>query len=438
VERLGLMPKSKRLKAQLKVQLDQQKQRETEGKAEKAGEAMAAALIGGSGGCGPGGGKAAREKARAEREEKERASLLAEAVADMEDGMDDPVAASAAAAAAEAALGAAASASAAAASAAVDSESKNGNGLAAGVGAAGGPGGAGGAGGGADLLLPGAERKWLHVSLCDALADMKDYFLMVHLQYQCDKCGEFIVNGVVHASEAQGVDLCAACYAEERAGPNGGSMADDFKAIEVVLRELASASADPDAPTPDAEKGSFTSAGKLFLKLCEFRHQFDTLRRAKFTTMLMLQYLHAIVEPRVTAYPCDEDDGPVGEPTPFGGSYGAHGDGQKFVLSLYHRGRERFPWKHEKMAEAAEAEDGAGAELALGGAGDTEDHDRPPVGGLMAGGAMARAGGMADAGAAGQLGTGGAAANEACNEVDHPDVGRTINLLWPEDNMMYP
>jgi len=28
VERLGLMPKSKRLKAQLKVQLDQQKQRQ--------------------------------------------------------------------------------------------------------------------------------------------------------------------------------------------------------------------------------------------------------------------------------------------------------------------------------------------------------------------------------------------------------------------------
>ena len=426
------MPKSKRLKAQLKVQLDQQKQRETEGKAEAAGEAMAAALSGGSGGGGPGGGKAAREKARAEREEKERASLLAEATADMEEGMEDPVAASAAAAAAEAALGAAASASASAAAsgAAVDSAE-----------AAGAGGGPGGAGGGADLLLPGAERKWLHVSLCDALADMKDYFLMVHLQYQCDKCGEFVVNGVVHASEAQGVDLCAACYAEERAGPNGGSMADDFKAIEVVLRELASASADPDAPTPDAEKGSFTSAGKLFLKLCEFRHQFDTLRRAKFTTMLMLQYLHAIVEPRVTAYPCDEDDGPVGEPTPFGGSYGAHGDGQKFVLSLYHRGRERFPWKHEKMAEAAEAEDGAGAELALGGAGDTEDHGRPPVGGLMAGhGAMAMVGGHADGGAmAGQLGTGGAAANEAaCNEVDHPDVGRTINLLWPEDNMMYP
>ena len=46
VERLGLMPRSKRLKAQLKVQQEAAKQREAEGKAEKAGEAMAAALSG--------------------------------------------------------------------------------------------------------------------------------------------------------------------------------------------------------------------------------------------------------------------------------------------------------------------------------------------------------------------------------------------------------
>ena len=38
-------------------------------------------------------------------------------------------------------------------------------------------------------------------------------------------------------------------------------MATDFKAIEVVLHELASAARDPDEPTVDADKGSFTVRG---------------------------------------------------------------------------------------------------------------------------------------------------------------------------------
>ena len=237
--------------------------------------------------------------------------------------------------------------------------------------------------------------------------------------------------------------------------------------------------------SPAIAHGSRKSAGKLFLKLCEFRHQFDTLRRAKFTTMLMLQYLHSVNDPKVMTYPCDEADGPT--PVAFGGSYGAHGDGQRFVLSLYHRGRERFPWKHQKLAQeaadmAALAEEERAAAVAVaargiakggsagsGGVGDSSASggDRGSRaagggagggtggGGGAAGGAVATAtataagtgavvttGGPGPSGGGSSAGTEEGSAARAANEVvfdtAHADVGRTINLLWPEDNMMYP
>ena len=37
----------------------------------------------------------------------------------------------------------------------------------------------------------------------ESVADMKDYFLTVQLQYKCDKCGEHIINSTVHTSPTQ-------------------------------------------------------------------------------------------------------------------------------------------------------------------------------------------------------------------------------------------
>eukprot|EP00937_MAST-01D_sp_MAST-1D-sp2_P001003 g1003.t1 len=238
------------------------------------------------------------------------------------------------------------------------------------------------------------SARWLHVSVRDAVAEMKDFFLTVHLQYQCNKCQQYIVQGSRWHSAEKGVDLCGECYEEEKARAGGAAAMAGFKGTNIKIKELSSATSDPDAKTLEAGNESFTSAGKLFLKLCEFRHQFDTLRRAKYSTMLMLQYLHHVAEPKVYAYSCNELDGegPLGKRVKFGASYGAHGDGQRHVLSLYHRGRQRFPWRRdgEDEDEVEEEEE----EVA-----DDEVRDL---------------------------------------KTDHPDVGRTVKLIWPEDNTFYP
>ena len=238
--------------------------------------------------------------------------------------------------------------------------------------------------------------RWLHHTVRDAVADMKEYFLTVHLQYQCDKCGKYIVNDTRWHSEHRSTDLCDVCFHAEKKSQPAAVKSAGYKPTEIILRELASAAGDPDGETLEVGNGSFTSAGKLFLKLCEFRHQFDTLRRAKHSTMLMLQYLHHVADPKVYAYSCDELDGPTskGKRACFGGSYGAHGDGQQYVLSLYHRGRQRFPWRHD--------DDG----------GDEEDFE--------------------------DLQEGEEEEDLDSFKTDHPDVGRTVKLIWPEDNTFYP
>ena len=92
-------------------------------------------------------------------------------------------------------------------------------------------------------LRPDAEMRWLHHTVRDAVADMKEFFLTVHLQYQCDKCGKYIVNDTRWHSEHRSVDLCDLCFhAEEKNQPTAVNSA-GFKPTEIILRELASAAA---------------------------------------------------------------------------------------------------------------------------------------------------------------------------------------------------
>jgi len=121
---------------------------------------------------------------------------------------------------------------------------------------------------------------------------MKEDFIIAHLHHCCTHCGNYITNGPRYfVEEGPHIELCKACYDADQARDRFDQVQYTFKKEE--MRELRD-TRDPD----DAIESEFFDTRQAFLSLCQGNHfQFDALRRAKHSSMMVLYHLHNPSEP---------------------------------------------------------------------------------------------------------------------------------------------
>ncbi|KAL0865223.1 hypothetical protein Bca101_044341 [Brassica carinata] len=130
--------------------------------------------------------------------------------------------------------------------------------------------------------------------LGETIRPMKEDFIMVHLQPLCTHCCTLMVTGNRWVcSQCKGFQLCDGCYeAEQKRGsierhPVNQKVKHTLYHVEIT---------DIPADTTDRDEileNEFFDTRHAFLSLCQGNHyQYDTLRRAKHSSMMVLYHLH--------------------------------------------------------------------------------------------------------------------------------------------------
>ncbi|CAN8312330.1 unnamed protein product [Cochlearia groenlandica] len=137
-----------------------------------------------------------------------------------------------------------------------------------------------------DLLL-------MH-KLGETIYPMKEDFIMVHLQHCCTHCCTLMVSGNRWVcNQCKDFQLCDGCYEAEQKRedrerhPINHKDKHNLSPIEIT---------DVPADTKDRDEileSEFFDTRQAFLSLCQGNHyQYDTLRRAKHSSMMVLYHLH--------------------------------------------------------------------------------------------------------------------------------------------------
>jgi len=139
--------------------------------------------------------------------------------------------------------------------------------------------------------------------LGDTIKHMKDDFMMVHLQPICSYCRKYIIAPEKRFSceTCPNFDLCERCYKddcgldERSRHPTGSLAVHKFKeSVAPVVKDTSDAD-----PTMECE---IFETRQTFLSLCQGNHyQFDTFRRAKHSSMMVLYHLHNPAAPAFTS-----------------------------------------------------------------------------------------------------------------------------------------
>jgi E1A/CREB-binding protein len=137
-----------------------------------------------------------------------------------------------------------------------------------------------------DLLL-------MH-KLGETISSMKEDFIMVHLQHSCTHCCNLMVQGNRWVcNQCKKFQLCDKCYEAEQNLEEKDKHPVNHREKHVLHRvEIDSISED----TKDKDEileSEFFDTRQAFLSLCQGNHyQYDTLRRAKHSSMMVLYHLH--------------------------------------------------------------------------------------------------------------------------------------------------
>ncbi|CAM8948547.1 unnamed protein product [Rhodiola kirilowii] len=142
-----------------------------------------------------------------------------------------------------------------------------------------------------DLLL-------MH-KLGETISPMKEDFIMVHLQHACNHCCILMVNGNRWVcSQCKNFQLCDQCYEAEQERSDRDRHPVHHKERHNIYRvEITDVPID----TKDKDEileSEFFDTRQAFLSLCQRNHyQYDTLRRAKHSSMMVLYHLHKPTAP---------------------------------------------------------------------------------------------------------------------------------------------
>ncbi|KAJ7544850.1 hypothetical protein O6H91_09G096200 [Diphasiastrum complanatum] len=146
----------------------------------------------------------------------------------------------------------------------------------------------------AEIASTASKDLQLMHKLGESILPMKEDFIMVHMQHVCTHCCLFIVGG--HrwdCKQCKNFQLCDRCYdieqklEEKDRHPMSGKEAHHLIPIEV--NDVPSDTKDKD----EFMESEFFDTRQAFLSLCQGNHfQYDTLRRAKHSSMMVLYHLH--------------------------------------------------------------------------------------------------------------------------------------------------
>ncbi|KAG5410315.1 hypothetical protein IGI04_006634 [Brassica rapa subsp. trilocularis] len=137
-----------------------------------------------------------------------------------------------------------------------------------------------------DLLL-------MH-KLGETIHPMKEDFIMVHLQPSCTHCCMLMVSGNRWlCSQCKYFQICDKCYeAEQRREDRERhpvNFRDKHALYPVEITDIPADTRDKD----EILESEFFDTRQAFLSLCQGNHyQYDTLRRAKHSSMMVLYHLH--------------------------------------------------------------------------------------------------------------------------------------------------
>ncbi|KAL5212444.1 hypothetical protein ABZP36_023291 [Zizania latifolia] len=145
-----------------------------------------------------------------------------------------------------------------------------------------------------DLSGNASKDAMLMHKLGETIYPMKEDFIMVHLQYSCSHCCTLMVSGkrwVCH--QCRSFYICDKCYDAEQQledrerHPSNSRDTHNLHPVDIVGMPKDIKDRD------DILESEFFDTRQAFLSLCQGNHyQYDTLRRAKHSSMMVLYHLH--------------------------------------------------------------------------------------------------------------------------------------------------
>ncbi|KAJ0469388.1 putative histone acetyltransferase chromatin regulator PHD family [Helianthus annuus] len=145
--------------------------------------------------------------------------------------------------------------------------------------------------------------------LGQTILPVKENFMIVHLQYICTHCREVILSGSRwFCSHCKKFQLCSRCFNADKkiseSKLHACHSSEKKQLSEVVVNDVTLDTKDTD----DVFVNSFFETRDAFLNKCQKSHfQFDTLSRAKYSSMMILYHLiyKPVIKPTCTA--CHSD-----------------------------------------------------------------------------------------------------------------------------------
>ncbi|KAL0311281.1 UNVERIFIED_CONTAM: Histone acetyltransferase HAC1 [Sesamum angustifolium] len=137
-----------------------------------------------------------------------------------------------------------------------------------------------------DLLL-------MH-KLGETISPMKEDFIMVHLQHSCTHCCILMVSGNRWVcKQCKNFQLCDKCYDVERKREDRERHPINQKDKHTLYPFEITGVPDDTKDKDEILESEFFDTRQAFLSLCQGNHyQYDTLRRAKHSSMMVLYHLH--------------------------------------------------------------------------------------------------------------------------------------------------
>lgn len=124
---------------------------------------------------------------------------------------------------------------------------------------------------------------------------MKEDFIMVHLHNACTRCRNFITTGRRWVCQqcTSVFQLCSCCYEEhQKLGEDERHPAGKKECHLLIMEEENDVSSDT-LDRDEMMESEFFDNRHAFLSLCQGnQYQYDTLRRAKHSSMMVLYHLH--------------------------------------------------------------------------------------------------------------------------------------------------
>ncbi|XP_049389853.1 histone acetyltransferase HAC1-like isoform X2 [Solanum stenotomum] len=130
--------------------------------------------------------------------------------------------------------------------------------------------------------------------LGETISPMKEDFIMVHLQHACTHCCGLMVSGNRwECKQCENFQLCDKCYEIEQKLEDRErhpiNQKDKHTLYQCEIKEVPHDTKDED----EILESEFFDTRQAFLSLCQGNHyQYDTLRRAKHSSMMVLYHLH--------------------------------------------------------------------------------------------------------------------------------------------------